>query len=139
MAHTNGEQQLEGMVIVRGEGHGFAQTIIAGEHRYLSDEPPSPFPELVTEPSQTAGEDNEGSDGNVDPPPCRRVQLEDIVAGGHEELVSDERYEAGGRLEGADHDHDHGAELGDSRRPCLTFGLVRRCRLFGHSWSSCSQ
>jgi len=41
MTHTNGEQQLEGMVIVRGEAHGFAQTIIAGEHRYLSDEPPS--------------------------------------------------------------------------------------------------
>jgi uncharacterized OsmC-like protein len=41
MAHTDGEKKLEGTVIVRGEGHGFAQTIIAGEHRYLSDEPPS--------------------------------------------------------------------------------------------------
>ena len=41
MAHTNGKPQLEGMVMVRGEGDGFAQTIIAGEHRYLSDEPPS--------------------------------------------------------------------------------------------------
>ena len=35
----NGEQPPEGVVIVRGTGEGFAQEIVAGPHRFLSDEP----------------------------------------------------------------------------------------------------
>ena len=36
----NGERPDEGVVIVRGSGEGFAQEIVAGSHRFLSDEPP---------------------------------------------------------------------------------------------------
>ena len=35
----NGDQQAEGVVIVRGAGGGLAQEIIAGSHRLVSDEP----------------------------------------------------------------------------------------------------
>jgi putative redox protein len=35
------EQQAEGVVIVRGEAAGFVQEIIAGSHRFPSDEPAS--------------------------------------------------------------------------------------------------
>ena len=37
----NGEQPTEGVVIVRGEAGGFAQTITAGNHQLRSDEPAS--------------------------------------------------------------------------------------------------
>ena len=37
----NGDQQTEGVVIVRGAGGGLAQEIIAGSHRLVSDEPAS--------------------------------------------------------------------------------------------------
>ena len=35
----NGEHPPEGIVIVRGTGEGFAQQVIAGSHRFVSDEP----------------------------------------------------------------------------------------------------
>jgi putative redox protein len=35
----SGEHPPEGIVIVRGTGEGFAQEIVAGRHRFLSDEP----------------------------------------------------------------------------------------------------
>ena len=35
----NGDRPAEGVVIVRGTGEGFAQDIVAGSHRFLSDEP----------------------------------------------------------------------------------------------------
>jgi putative redox protein len=35
----NGERPAEGVVIVRGMAGGFAQEIVAGSHRFLSDEP----------------------------------------------------------------------------------------------------
>ena len=35
----NGERPAEGVVIVRGTAEGFAQEIVAGSHRFLSDEP----------------------------------------------------------------------------------------------------
>jgi putative redox protein len=37
----NSDQRAEGVVIVRGAGDGFAQEIIAGSHRLVSDEPSS--------------------------------------------------------------------------------------------------
>jgi putative redox protein len=35
----NGERPAEGVVIVRGTGEGLAQEIVAGSHRFFSDEP----------------------------------------------------------------------------------------------------
>src|SRR5687767_12960456 len=35
----NDERPAEGVVIVRGTAEGFAQEIVAGAHRFLSDEP----------------------------------------------------------------------------------------------------
>ena len=35
----NGDQQAEGVVIVRSAGDGLAQEILAGSHRLMSDEP----------------------------------------------------------------------------------------------------
>jgi putative redox protein len=35
----NGDQSPEGVVTVRGTGEGFAQEIVAGSHRFVSDEP----------------------------------------------------------------------------------------------------
>ena len=35
----NDEQRAEGMVVVRGAADGFAQEIVAGSHRLISDEP----------------------------------------------------------------------------------------------------
>lgn len=35
----NGEHPPEGIVIVRGTGEGFAQQVVAGSHRFVSDEP----------------------------------------------------------------------------------------------------
>jgi uncharacterized OsmC-like protein len=37
----NAEQHAEGVVIVRGDASGFAQDVIAGSHRFSSDEPSS--------------------------------------------------------------------------------------------------
>ena len=37
----NDEQHAEGVVIVRGDANGFAQDVIAGGHRFVSDEPES--------------------------------------------------------------------------------------------------
>lgn len=37
----NGHQLAEGVVIVRGAADGFAQEIVAGRHRFASDEPAS--------------------------------------------------------------------------------------------------
>ena len=37
----NGDQTVEGVVIVRGAGDGLAQEVIAGSHRLVSDEPAS--------------------------------------------------------------------------------------------------
>jgi putative redox protein len=36
---TNGDRPPEGVVIVRGSGDGFVQEVVAGSHRFLSDEP----------------------------------------------------------------------------------------------------
>jgi hypothetical protein len=35
----NADRPAEGVVIVRGSGEGFAQEIVAGSHRFISDEP----------------------------------------------------------------------------------------------------
>jgi putative redox protein len=37
----NGDQRVEGVVVVRGAAVGFAQEIIAGSHHFVSDEPAS--------------------------------------------------------------------------------------------------
>ena len=57
-----------------------------------------------------AAAQHEDADQQVDPAPGARVELEGVVAGHDEELVVDDRHEAGDDLEAAHHDHHGGGE-----------------------------
>src|SRR5918993_169770 len=72
-----------------------------------------------------AGEGHDQAEDQVDPAPGGGVELEQVVAGGHIELVLEDGDQALQGLEDADHDHHDGGEHDEPDRPAARMPAIR--------------
>src|SRR5215218_8785115 len=118
------EDRPEGVV---GDEEEVRDGAEAGEHDRCDDGPPT------AREQAPAGGHERNAEQQMHPPPDARVEVERVVLGDDEELVVEDRRQAGDDLEAPDEREDAGGEHYAARRPTRRFiTLILRT---GHSGS----
>src|ERR687898_256470 len=119
-ARARGSDRLAQVPPVGGDG---------AEHGQGDGRGPGPGP---ARQQPVAGEGHDQAEDQVDPAPGGGVELEQVVAGGHIELVLEDGDQALQGLEDADHDHHGGGEHDEPDRPAARLPARTRVCVVAH-------